>query len=123
MRRLAILFFIVILAGCETTKCFLGISTKEIEQARPNAITKIFNDDLQTCYRKTESALKTIGGYIYSKKSDMFACYKSTTDTTPIGVFFKAIDPNNTQIEVSSPSSAARDDFAEKLFLILEESQ
>jgi hypothetical protein len=102
--------------GCETTKCFIGISTKEVEQARPNAISKVFNYDLSASYNKTEAALKEIGSYIYAKKPGMIACYNTSTDTTPVGIFFKDVDGANTEIQVASPSSAVRDDLAEKLF-------
>jgi hypothetical protein len=121
MRLLTVLFILTFLTGCETTKCFLGISTKEVEQARPGAVSKVFNYELNACYNKTEAALKAIGAYVYAKKAGMIACYNTYSDTTPVGIFFKEIDSNNTQIEISSPSSAVRDQIAEKLFLKLEE--
>jgi len=119
-RKILAIFFCVFLAGCETTKCFLGISVRDIQNARSHARLKVFNLDYQTCYKNVESALKELGAYVYAKEKDLFACYRSYTDTTPVGVFLEELSPENTQIEVSSPSSVVRDDFAQKLSIILE---
>ena len=51
----------------------------------------------------------------------MIACYNSVKDTTPVGIYFKKVDSNNTQVEVASPSSYVRDHFSDKLFNALDE--
>ncbi|MDD5044464.1 MAG: hypothetical protein PHU91_00195 [Candidatus Omnitrophica bacterium] len=121
MRFIAVLILAATLTGCQTTKSLLGISTKEVESARVNATSKVFNYDLHTCYNKVLGALTGMGSYIYAQKTDMIACYRSWGDTTPVGIFFKEVDANNTQIDISSPSGPVRDEVAEKLFLALEE--
>jgi hypothetical protein len=114
------------LTGCATIKenvrAIAGVSTLELEAGRKSAIAKTFNYDYFTTYTKTMDALTQLGGYIYAKdiKKQMIAIYVSETDTTPVGFFFKEIDLSNTQIEVSSPSSYAKQYFAEKLFSGLE---
>jgi len=123
MRYIVIILVCLFMVGCETTKCFLGISTKDIEEARYKAVSKVFNYDMNTSREKTEAALKTMKAYVYAKQSDMIACYNTYTDTTPVGVYFKAVDNANTQIEVASPSSPVRDGFAEKLFQALSEGE
>lgn len=115
MRLIIILMITLILTGCETTKCVLGISTKELEALRPQAIVKVVDYDLNTAYDKTLKALKEIDSYIYKKTHLMLAIYKSQTDTTPVGIFFKQIDTNKTRIEISSPSTAAKEYIADKL--------
>jgi hypothetical protein len=66
--------------------------------------------------------LKDIGAYIYAedKKKDLIAIYVSENNTTPVGLFFQETDNLHTQIEISSPSSFARDLIAEKIFSNLE---
>jgi hypothetical protein len=49
----------------------------------------------------------------------MIAIYVSETDTTPVGLFFKEIDKSNTQVEVSSPSTYAKELISEKVFKLL----
>lgn|GEM_PF-642965 len=111
---------IVVLAGCasfkETGRGILGISTKEIEAKRQTAVKKVFTCDYKTAYDKTLVALANMGSYVYTKKDDLIAIYVSEENTTVVGIFFKAIDPLNTQIEVSSPSTYAKELVAKKLF-------
>ena len=108
--------------GCarlkETAKGIAGISTKVLEDNRRYALTKTFNYDYFTCYTKVIDALKRIDAYIYVKdiKKHMIAIYVSGADTTPVGLFFKEIDKSNTQVEVSSPSTYAKELIAEKVF-------
>jgi len=129
------------LGGCatikETAKCVVGVSTKVLEDGRKDAIKKTFNCDHNNCYNKTLEKLKQIGTYIYAedRKKQMIAVYlhkadetKTTvtktgftiTDTTPVGIFFKEIDAKNTQIEVSSPSTYAKEFISTKIFSALE---
>lgn len=123
------LSIVVLTAGCakvkEATRGFLGISTNELEKSRKNAITKTFNLDYSTCYNKAKETLKHIGAYIYtvnpSKK--LIAVYVSSEDTTPVGIFFKEIDFANTQIEISSPSSAAKEQIAKGVFAGFEDKK
>lgn len=131
-RRVWLLFIIycllVNLLGCatlrETAKGIAGVSTKVLEDNRKYAITKIFNYDYFTCYTKTWDILKQIGAHIYAQniKKHMIAIYVSKEDTTPVGIFFKEIDVSHTQVEVSSPSTYAKELIAGKIsnYLVLE---
>jgi len=111
-------------SGCAAIKeggrCLIGVSTKEVERSRSGAITKSFNYDYNACYSKTKGILKNIGSYIYAQNKNMIAIYISEEDTTPVGLFFKEVDANNTQIEVSSPSTYAKELIAAKVFSALE---
>ena len=112
--------------GCaslkEKYKGFLGISTKVLEDARGKAITKVFNYNYNTCYDKVKAGLTEIGSYIYAedKNKHMIAIFVSETDTTPVGIFLKQIDANNTQVEVSSQSTYAKETVAKNIFSVLE---
>ncbi len=129
LRRLGSLaflgYFLLQMLGCagikEMTRGFLGVSTRSLEKARKNAASQNFSYDYFSAYTKTLDALKGMNAYIYRKniKKYMIAIYVSETDTTPVGIFFKEIDKDNTQIEVSSPSSYGRDAISAKLFSAL----
>jgi len=112
--------------GCETikegVKGFLGVSTRALEKGRKNAIAKTFDYDYFTSYTKTLDTLKIMDTYIYEQsiKKHMIAFYLSQTDTTPAGVFFKEIDANKTEIQVSSPSTYAKEYISRRLFAILD---
>jgi len=118
--------FLILISGCaslnEGIKSFLGVSTKELELARKNAITKTVNYDYFSCYTKTYDILKEKGSYIYSQdiNKHIIAVYLSEKDTTPVGIFFKEIDSKNTQIEIASPSTYAKELIAARLFSGLE---
>ncbi len=114
------------LLGCETieegAKGVIGISTRALEKARKDAIVKTFNYDYATCYAMTQEALKHMHAYIYAHnmKKHMIAVYVSEEDTTPVGIFFQEIDKANTQVEVSSLSTYAKEFISEKFFSVLE---
>jgi hypothetical protein len=119
-------FLFSVFSGCaspkESLKGFLGVSTKVLEEGRKEAITKTVNLDYFTSFTKTSDSLVSIGAYIYKKdiSAHMIAIYVSDTDTTPVGIFFQEIDADKTIIEVSSPSTYAKESIAEKLFPALE---
>jgi len=124
-----VLFFglcFFVLFGCaavkESAKGFAGISTKALEEHRKDAIGKQFNFDKDTCYKKTLEALGKIGAYVYAKDLNkyMIAIYVSETDTTAVGLFFKEVGVNSTQIEVSSVSTYGKEWIAKKVFSALE---
>ena len=120
------LLFIILLSGCATViegaKGIAGISTKSLEQARKDAITRKFSYNYLVCFGKTQDILKQIDAYVYMQdiKKHMIALYVSSQDTTAVGIFFTEIDPSDTQIEVSSPSTFAKETIAKRLFAILE---
>jgi hypothetical protein len=117
--------FLLEMLGCasikEMTRGLMGVSTRSLEKARKNAVSKNLNYDYSTAYTKTLDALKEMQAYIYRKNISkyMIAIYVSDKDTTPVGIFFKETGKDTTQIEVSSPSSYARDVISAKLFSAL----
>lgn len=117
---------LISLYGCahitEAGKGFLGISTKILEDNRNSALKKDFNYDYFTAYTQASDILKRMETHAYagSIKKHMIAVYLSDWDTTPVGVFFSEIGANNTRIEVSSPSTYAKEYIADKLFSVLD---
>ncbi|HTY44486.1 MAG TPA: hypothetical protein VMD52_00630 [Patescibacteria group bacterium] len=118
--------FLFGMAGCsslgEGMRGFLGVSTKALEQERGSALSRNFEYDYFTAYSRTLDALKQIKAYIYAKgiSKHMIAIYVSQDDTTPVGIFFTEKEKNLTRVEVSSPSTYAKETIAQKLFSLLE---
>lgn len=116
------------LSGCagitETAKGFAGVSTRQVEEAREGALVKTFNCDYAECDARVREALAQINSYIYAQDKDkrMIAVYVTEKDTTPVGIFFKETAESRTQIEVSSPSTYAKELIAGKLFGALEKT-
>ena len=94
---------------------FLGISTKVLEEKRNEAKVLVLNYDYFSSYRKVLDKLKENKSYIYKKTQDLVALYLSEEDTTPVGIFFSELDKEKTKLEISSPSSLAK----EKIFDLL----
>ena len=119
------LSFAILTSGCasikEALKGFAGVSTKELEAGRKSAIVKTFDCDYFTAFTKILDALKEMSAYIYTQdiKKHMIAIYVSQKDTTPVGIFFKEISAATTQVEVSSPSTFAKELISGKLFQAL----
>jgi len=120
------LCFVISALGCATlwegAKGLAGVSTRALEDNRKTAITKAFNYDYFTCYTQTLDILKTMQAHIYTQsiKKHMIAIYVSEQDTTPVGLFFKEIDATNTQVEVSSLSTYAKEFISGKVFSVLD---
>ncbi len=111
--------------GCnvrEAAKGIIGISTKQIEEARKDAAVKTFDYDYASCYKNVKEILSRIGAYTYcdDKNKKFIAFYVSAEDTTPVGIFFKEIDASKTQLEVASPSTSAKETIANNVFSALE---
>jgi len=118
--------FGILISGCaslkETSKCVLGVSTKVLEDTRDGAIKRDFNQDYSSCYTTIKKALSITEAYIYKEEpaKNLIAIYISEQDTTPVGIFLTKIDEKNTQIEVSSPSTYAKELISKRIFDALE---
>lgn len=112
----------LLLWGCaslkEGAKGVAGLSTKVLEEGRKEGVRQTFDYDYATCYGKTKNILGSIGSYIYAQdqKKGMIAIYVASDDTTPVGLFFTEEKPGMTQIEVTSPSTFAKELIAKKVF-------
>jgi hypothetical protein len=110
-------------SGCnaglkEGLRGFAGVSTKVLEDGLPGAATKEFNLSYAVVYSKAMDTLKQIKAYIYAidNSRNLIAIYVSEEDTTPVGIFFKGIGKDRTQVQVSSPSSYAKGLISDKIF-------
>ncbi|MDD5422370.1 MAG: hypothetical protein WC592_07745 [Candidatus Omnitrophota bacterium] len=112
---------IMSMSGCasfrENLKVVAGISTKDIEACRKDALVKVLDCDYKTCYENTEKLLKKVPrAPIYARTKDMIAIYYLDPNTTPVGIFFKEIDATHTQVEVASPASGNKQYIADCVF-------
>ena len=115
---------VMVLSGCSTIKeigkGFAGVSTQVLEDKRKDALKKSFALGYNDCYAKVKGILnKGVDlPYIYSEDSrkKMIAIYLSETDTTPVGIFFTEEAQVNTMIEISSPSTYAKEEIAKRIF-------
>jgi hypothetical protein len=127
-KSMALLLGVFILSGCvspkEAWRGFAGISTKVLEEGRDKALAKEFAYDQPVCYDKVIGILDDLKAYVYAKDKDrsFIAVYVTQTDTTPVGLFFTAGPAGRTKIEVTSPSTFARESFSAKLFGALDKS-
>jgi hypothetical protein len=118
----------LVLTGCaslsEGMKGVAGVSTKVLVDGRKDALVESFEYDYATCNTKVLAILDDLEAYIYAKDAfdHLIAVYVSAKDTTPVGIFLKTIDANKTQVEVSSPSTYAKEWMANKIFTALKES-
>ena len=125
---ITIFLFATVLSGCasfkEMGKGFMGVSTQVLEQKRKDALKKSFALSYSDCYVKVKdilkdaTSLKEKAPYIYKDdpKEKMIAIYFSFTDTTPVGIFFTDQAAAGTLIEISSPSSYAKEEMAKRIF-------
>jgi len=129
-----ILFLTVnILSGCasvkEIGKGIAGVSTKVLEEKRESALKKSVALSYNDSYQKVKDILSKgvvneerieIPGstpVIYADDRDkkMIAIYLTSFDTTPVGIFFTEKEAE-TLIEVSSPSTYAKEEIAKRIF-------
>ncbi len=113
-----------VLLGCATIKemgkGFAGVSTQVLEEKRKDVLKKSFALDYNSCYAKVKEILNQKGkeSYIYAQdpKKKMIAIYLSPADTTPVGIFFTEETGATTLIEISSPSTYAKEEIANRIF-------
>lgn len=118
---------IVLVSGCgiglkESLRGAAGISTKVLEDNLSTAESKEFNLGYDFVYSKVQKIIEEIKGHIYAadKPKNLIAIYVTEQDTTPVGIFFKALDNTKTRVLISSPSKFAKELIAGKIFSGLE---
>ncbi|MFH1190015.1 MAG: hypothetical protein V1682_04925 [Candidatus Omnitrophota bacterium] len=120
-KMIAMVSVCIFICGCATSgnvwKEVVGVSTKEVENARPDALTKVFDLNHKTCYDKAEALLRRMPYVsIYHKDKGMIAVYVINPNTTAVGIFFKEIDSGHTQVDVSSASTPTKEWVANNIF-------
>jgi len=113
-----------VLLGCatvkEAAKGFVGVSTRVLEEKRKEALKESFVIGYDSCYAKVKDILKEKDKespiYAEDVQKKMIGVYFSETDTTPVGIFFTEEEKGRTMVEISSPSTYAKEYIANRIF-------
>lgn len=113
-----------VLLGCatvkEAAKGFAGVSTRVLEEKRKEALKESFVIGYDSCYAKVKDMLKEKDKespiYAEDVQKKMIGVYFSETDTTPVGIFFTEEEKGRTMVEISSPSTYAKEYIANRIF-------
>ena len=125
LKNLVIFVSILCLSGCAI---IIGTSVQSLEKEKVR-YSKIFEKDPSYCYAKVAEALKKWDADIFQQKKESYIIamrldrsFKSCTDTTELGIFFKTPQPQKTQVEVVSLNHWLSKAVAEKLFEYIEKN-
>lgn len=121
------LYFAIVVflwSGCarvqETAKVIWGSSTRALDEARSESISKVFECNYDDCFREVLKIAELEEFEIFIKdkfnKHIVFMGIKGSVDTTEVGVFFSEIDGQAVKIEITSLSTNAKKNVAEILF-------
>ena len=123
VRGLAILVTIT-LGGCagvqETAKVLWGSSTRALEEARSEAISKVYQCHYEECYKEVLkiAELEKLEVFIKDKvkRHIVLIGIKGSVNTTEVGVFFTELNDREVRVEVSSLSTNAKKKVSEMIF-------
>lgn len=131
MRFILILLIVILCSSCtalnngvdntiEVGKTIWGSSTRALEKARDNAITKTYDKSYWDCVRSAIDVVKKKKWVIFKKdeiKGYMVVMgVKGCVNTTEIGVFFDELSDTQTRIEITSLSTNAKRKVSKGLF-------
>ena len=131
MNKKPFLFLILILfgAGCsnlisnlfESPKIIWGSSTKELQEARVRAVSKVYKCSFDQCYDAVlslainEEELEPFTKKLYEvflkdpiKGIVVVMGIKGNIDTTEVGIFLTELEDNMLEIDIASSSSSAK---------------
>ena len=119
-----VLLLVVTLNGCariqETTKVIWGSSTRALDEARSEAISKVYHCRYEECFREVMKIAELEKFVIFIKdkikKHIVFMGIKGSVNTTEVGVFFIELNDEETRVEVSSLSTNAKKKVSEMIF-------
>ena len=107
-------------SGQEFAKTLWGSSTRALERARDNAMTKTYDKPYWDCVHDAITVVRQKKWVIFKK--DEIKGYmvlmgiKGAVNTTEVGVFFDELSDSQTRIEISSLSTNAKRKVAKALF-------
>ena len=128
MRSKRFLVFVTMLAlaggGCarvsETARVVWGSSTRALEEARADAISKTYQCSYEDCYKEALKIVKLekLEVFIADRvKGHMVVMgIKGAVNTTEVGIFFSPVDENKLKVEITSLSTNAKKKMAAILF-------
>lgn len=115
-KKLILIVLILGLSGCaglkDVPKSIWGSSTRVLEEARSNAISKTYDKGYWDCVRTAIDVLNE-KGYVIFKKDEVRGVFiimgiPGSVNTTEVGMFFVELDDHQTRIELASLSTNAK---------------
>ena len=104
----------------EPFKTVWGSSTRALDHARDEAISKIYSCSFDICYDAVLNIVKKAEYVIFIndrvKKHIVVMGIKGNVNTTEVGIFFDTMEAFKTKIDISSLSSSAKEKVAQVIF-------
>ena len=122
---------LIAVSGCASItsipKNILGVSTKNLDNARSNSIYQVYQADYFDAYKAVLDAAKKSGYYVFLNDEVrgviVLMNIPGCVDTTEVGVYVSRLAKDQgVKIELSSRSTPAKRIVAKVLFEILKES-
>ncbi|MBF0504961.1 MAG: hypothetical protein HQL14_07660 [Candidatus Omnitrophica bacterium] len=124
---LLLLMFSFLFSSCaffdnsqEFAKTLWGSSTRALENARDNAVTKTYDKSYWDCIRNATTVAEKNKWTIFKKDEVkgylVLMAIKGSVNTTEVGVFFTELSDVQTRVEISSLSTNAKRKVAKALF-------
>ena len=125
---LLLISILLITSGCghvtEVSKTVWGSSTRALETSRDDAPTQSFACSFEKCYDEVLSFAQAEGYVVFQERKAekllVLMGVPKSVDTTEVGIFFTAVGPEETKLEVASLSSYAEEIVSDAFFSQLE---
>ena len=104
----------------EPFKTVWGSSTRALDHARDEALSKTYSCNLDSCYDAVVNIVKKAEYEIFindrEKEHIVVMGIKGNVNTTEVGIFFDITDTPKIKIDISSLSSSAKEKVAQVIF-------
>ena len=125
--KVSLLVLVIAFSGC--TRYILGTYVRQPKEGEEGNYGRVFVCSYPECYQMSQEVLKDMGVLIFYKNekehyiSAMYfdRIYNKCIDTTEVGIFFKEIDENATQINVACGNYGLAEFAADRIFSGLDE--
>lgn len=111
LKRIAVLLLALVLYGCSLTQVrqeWIGYFASDVKNSKTKQV-QTFNMSGPECISKIKNELKSMNAIVREDKgkhyisADNFqGVFRSTIDTTPVGIVVTWLEPNKTQVEIAS---------------------
>lgn len=126
-QKLITIIFALSLGGCalinqvtEPVKVIWGSSTRALESARAEALSKTYSCEYNVCYDAVLEIVKQRNYEIFinerARERMVIMGITGNVNTTEVGIFFDKLNKSQIQIDISSLSSTAKENVAKVIF-------
>ena len=119
-----VIFLMSAVSGCavvmEPFRILWGSSTRALEQARAQAVSRTYNCDFDACYDAVLKIAKETKYVIFIndrlQERIVVVGIPGNVDTTEVGIFFSEVKKSQVKVDISSLSSTAKEKAAQVIF-------